>query len=371
MCGIVGYVGREERAQDVILDGLRRLEYRGYDSAGIAVIEDGKLRVVRAVGKLVNLEATLRDVPVHGSIGIGHTRWATQGRPAVVNAHPHCAGTVALVHNGIIENHAELRTQLEARGCRFQGETDSELIAHLIHQERKQGNSLLEAVQVAVTRLDGSYAIAIIDEEHPGSLITARNAGSPVIVGLGEEENFVASDVPAIRPYTRQMIMLEDGEVAHLTQDSIEIFDSHGARLERSPKLIQWVLEEEGDINLDGIELDPEWVRQLEGVQFVACGTAWHACLIGKHMLERAARIPTLVDLASEFRYQDPLIGSRHLIIPVSQSGETADTLASRSATCSIAASRGRPTPRSIPTRARRSPSPRPSVSRLRGRRCT
>jgi glucosamine--fructose-6-phosphate aminotransferase (isomerizing) len=360
MCGIVGYVGREERAQDVILDGLRRLEYRGYDSAGIAVVEDGKLRVVRAVGKLVNLEATLRDVPVHGSIGIGHTRWATQGRPAVVNAHPHCAGTVALVHNGIIENHAELRRQLEALGCRFQGETDSELIAHLIHQERKQGSSLLEAVQAAVTRLDGSYAIAIIDEEHPGSLITARNAGSPVIVGLGEEENFVASDVPAIRPYTRQMIMLEDGEVAHLTRDSVEIFDSHGARVERSPKLIQWdpvqaekggydrfmqkeiyeqpraisdtigtrVLEEEGDINLDGIELDPEWVRQLEGVQFVACGTAWHACLIGKHMLERAARIPTLVDLASEFRYQDPLIGSRHLIIPVSQSGETADTLA-------------------------------------------
>ncbi len=360
MCGIVGYVGHQERAQDVILDGLRRLEYRGYDSAGIAVIEDDKLRVVRALGKLVNLEAALRDVPVHGCIGIGHTRWATHGRPSLVNAHPHCVGSLAIIHNGIVENHAELRAQLIERGCEFQSDTDSEIIAHLIQQERTQGASLLAAVQAAVAKLEGSYAIAIVDEEEPGALVTARNGGSPVVLGLGEEENFVASDIPAIRPYTQHIIMLEDGEVATLKKDAVEIFDARGGRVERSPKLVQWdpiqaekggydrfmqkeiceqpraisdtigtrVLEEEGEIDLDGIELEPDWVRALEGVQLVACGSAWHACLIGQYMLERLARIPAAAELASEFRYREPLIGPHHLVIPVSQSGETADTLA-------------------------------------------
>ena len=360
MCGIVGYVGHEERAQDVILDGLRRLEYRGYDSAGIAVIEDGKLRVVRTLGKLVNLEAALRDVPVHGAIGIGHTRWATHGRPSSVNAHPHCVGSVAIIHNGIIENHAELRDQLLEQGCAFQSDTDSEIIAHLIHQQRAQGASLLRAVQVAVEKLEGSYAIAITDEDEPEELVAARNGGSPVIIGLGERENFLASDIPAIRPYTQRMLMLEDREVARLKRDSVEIFDSEGGPVERSPRLIQWdpiqaekggydrfmqkeiyeqpraisdtigtrVLEEDGDIDLDGIVLEPDSVRALEGIQLVACGSAWHACLIGHYMLERLARIRTWVELASEFRYRSPLIGPRHLIIPVSQSGETADTLA-------------------------------------------
>ncbi len=359
MCGIVGYVGREERAQDVILDGLRRLEYRGYDSAGIALIEDEKLRVVRALGKLVNLESALRDVPVHGAIGIGHTRWATHGRPSSVNAHPHCVGGVALIHNGIVENHAELRAQLLGRGCEFQSDTDSEIIAHLVHQERAQGASLLQAVQTAVGKLEGSYAIAAIDEENPGELIAARNGGSPVILGLGQGENFVASDIPAIRPYTQHMIMLEDGEVARLEHDRVEIFDGQGRPVERAPRLIQWdpiqaekggydrfmqkeifeqpraiadtigtrVLEEDGDIDLDGIVLEPETARALEGIQLVACGSAWHACLIGHYMLERLARIRTWVELASEFRYRSPLIGSKHLVIPVSQSGETADTL--------------------------------------------
>ncbi len=360
MCGIVGYVGREERAQDVILDGLRRLEYRGYDSAGIALIEDEKLRVVRALGKLVNLESALRDVPVHGAIGIGHTRWATHGRPSTINAHPHCVGSVALIHNGIVENHAELRAELLGRGCEFQSDTDSEIIAHLVHQERTQGASLLQAVQTAVEKLEGSYAIAIIDEENPGELIAARNGGSPVILGLGKGENFVASDIPAIRPYTQHMIMLEDGEVARLEHDRVEIFDAQGRPVERAPRLIQWdpiqaekggydrfmqkeifeqpraiadtigtrVLEEDGEIDLDGIVLEPETARALEGIQLVACGSAWHACLIGHHMLERLARIRTWVELASEFRYRSPLIGPKHLVIPVSQSGETADTLA-------------------------------------------
>ena len=360
MCGIVGYVGQEERAQDVILDGLRRLEYRGYDSAGIAVIEDGKLRVVRVVGKLINLEATLRDVPVHGSIGIGHTRWATHGRPSEANAHPHCAGTVALIHNGIIENHGELRKELSGRGCKFTSDTDSEIIAHLIHLERTSGVLLREAVQRAVAKLEGSYALAVIDEEHPGSLVAARYGGSPVIVGLGEGESFLASDIPAILPYSRKILMLEDGEVAHLTLEGVEIFDADGATLERLPKLVQWdpiqaekggydrfmqkeiyeqpravsdtigtrVLDQQGEIDLDGIDLDSDWVRGMQAVQLVACGSAWHACLIGKYMVERLAGIPTTVDIASEFRYRDPLIDSQHLIIPVSQSGETADTLA-------------------------------------------
>jgi glucosamine--fructose-6-phosphate aminotransferase (isomerizing) len=360
VCGIVGYAGNGDRAQDVILDGLRRLEYRGYDSAGVAILQEGKLRVTRSVGKLVNLDAALRDVPLRGSVGIGHTRWATHGRPSEDNAHPHCAGTVALIHNGIVENHRGLREELIAKGCEFSSDTDSEIIAHLIHLERVAGKGLLEAVRAAVAVIEGSYAITVIDEREPDRLLTARNGGSPVILGIGEGENFVASDIPAILPYTRRMVPLEDGEVALLTADSIEIYGPGDERVEREPLHINWdpvqaekggydrfmqkeiyeqpraisqtlgsrVHEEAGDVDLDGIELDPEWVRNLRGVQIVACGTAWHAGLIGRYMIERLARIPCDVDLASEFRYRDPLIGSDHLLVPISQSGETADTLA-------------------------------------------
>ncbi len=360
MCGIVGYIGTEDRAQDVILDGLRRLEYRGYDSAGIAVLEDQKIRVVRAKGKLVNLESALRDVPVSGPVGIGHTRWATHGKPSEENAHPHRAGTVALIHNGIVENHRELRANLIERGCRFESDTDTEIIAHLIHEERDAGKSLIDAVKRAVQQLDGSYAIVVLDEEHPDSLVTARNGGSPVIIGLGENENFVASDIPAILPYTRRMLMLEDGEIAEITQTDFKIFGSDGSTIQREPRMIQWdpvqaekggydrfmqkeiyeqpraisdtigtrVLEEAGDIDLDGIEFDADWIHSLSGIKFAACGTAWHAALLGKYMIERFAKVPTEVDLASEFRYRDPIINDRYLFISVSQSGETADTLA-------------------------------------------
>ena len=360
MCGIVGYVGHSDRAQDVILDGLRRLEYRGYDSAGIAVVVDRKLRLVRAQGKLVNLEAALRDVPLAGSLGIGHTRWATHGKPSERNAHPHVAGTVAVIGNGIVENFRELRDELERAGCVFKSDTDTEIISHLVYEARKRGQSLQDAVRAAVGRLEGSCAIAVIDESTPGEIIISKNGGNPIVVGHGKGENFVASDIATLLPYTRQIQILHDGELARVTTESVTIQTFDGKPVTRERKQVLWdpvqaekggydrfmqkeiheqpravgdtigarVLEAEGDIDLDGIVFDPAWVRELQGVQLVACGTAWHASLIGRSMIERLARIPCDVDLASEYRYREPLIGPRHLIVPVSQSGETADTIA-------------------------------------------
>jgi glucosamine--fructose-6-phosphate aminotransferase (isomerizing) len=344
----------------MIMDGLRRLEYRGYDSAGIAVVDDGKLRIVRAKGKLLNLESALRDVPLSGSIGIGHTRWATHGKPSEQNAHPHVAGNVAVIGNGIVENFRELRDELSERGCVFKSETDTEIISHLIHEARRQGLGLVEAVRAAARRLEGSYAIAVIDETLPDRIIIAKNGGNPIIIGQGRGENYVASDIPTILPYTRQVMVLRDQEIGVVTADSIEISSFAGARVEREFKLIQWdpvqaekggydrfmqkeiheqpraisdtigtrAQDDEGNIDLDGIRFEPAFIRDLAGIQLVGCGTAWHASLLGRYMIERIARIPCDVDLASEFRYRDPLIGPRHLIIPVSQSGETADTLA-------------------------------------------
>jgi glucosamine--fructose-6-phosphate aminotransferase (isomerizing) len=358
MCGIVGYVGREDRAQDVIMDGLRRLEYRGYDSAGIAMLEDGKLRVVRTVGKLVNLESALRDAPVRGPVGLGHTRWATHGRPSETNAHPHRAGTIALVHNGIVENYRALREELLAQGCRFRSETDTEIIAHMVHLARARGLPLVEAVRASVTRLEGSYAIVVLDESEPDCLVVAKDGGSPAIVSATASEGFVASDIPAILSYTREMLPLEDGEVARVAAGRVEVFDRQGRIAARPTRRIQWdpiqaekggydrfmqkeifeqpraisdtigtrALEAEGDVDLDGIELDPDFVRSLEGVHLVAMGTARIAAQLGGLMIEQFARVPALVDLASEYRYRDPVVGPRHLLIPVSQSGETTDT---------------------------------------------
>ncbi len=358
MCGIVGYVGTRVRAQDVIMDGLRRLEYRGYDSAGIAMLEDGKLRVVRTLGKLINLESALHDAPVRGRVGLGHTRWATHGRPSESNAHPHCAGTVALVHNGIVENYRLLRDELLERGCRFRSETDTEIIAHLVHQARRSGLSLLEAVRGSVARLEGSYAIVVLDESEPDCLVVAKDGGSPAIVSATESEGYVASDIPAILSYTREMIPLEDGDVARVSAGRIEVFGRDGRPLERSSRRILWdpiqaekggydrfmqkeifeqpraisdtigtrALEEHGDVDLDGIEIDPQFARSLEGVHLVGMGTARIACQIGALALEQLARIPTIADLASEYRYRQPVVGPRHLLIPVSQSGETTDT---------------------------------------------
>lgn len=360
MCGIVGYIGREHRAMDVLMDGLRRLEYRGYDSAGIAIHDGTGIQVRRALGKLVNLDGVLRDDPIEGEIGIGHTRWATHGRPSEANAHPHRAGSVVVVHNGIIENHTTLRAELREQGCEILSDTDTELIAHLVDREMQGGKELKDAVLAATARCVGSYALAVLSDREPGRMIVAKNGGSPIILGVADGQAFVASDIPAILPYTRRMVFLEDGDFALLSSEGYEVVGADGARIERELRTIQWdpvsaekggydrfmqkeifeqpraitdtigarVLDEEGDVDLDGISFTADEVGGYSRIYLLACGTSWHACLVGKYMIEQLAGIPVEVDLASEFRYRKPIIDERCLVIPVSQSGETADTLA-------------------------------------------
>jgi glucosamine--fructose-6-phosphate aminotransferase (isomerizing) len=360
VCGIVGYAGREHSAQEVLVEGLRRLEYRGYDSAGVAIFNDDGLSVRRAVGKLVNLDGLLRHRPLQGRVGLGHTRWATHGKPSEANAHPHRAGSVAVVHNGIIENYREIRRDLESAGREICSETDTELVAHLIDAEVTDGADLLTAVRGATRRLVGSYALGVLSAGDPDTIVVAKNGGSPIILGVGENESFLGSDIPAILPYTRQMYFLEDGEFAALSCDGVQITDAEGHLVERPPKVIQWdpvsaekggydhfmqkeifeqprairktigtrVCEDDGELDLDGIDLSSEAVKKIERIYLVACGTAYYACLVGKYMIEQIAGIPTEVDLASEFRYRRPIVGQDCLIVPVSQSGETADTLA-------------------------------------------
>ena len=360
MCGIVGYIGREGNASDVLIDGLRRLEYRGYDSAGDAIFDGDVIDVRRAEGKLNNLEGEIRTAPIEGRVGIGHTRWATHGKPSERNAHPQRAGSVVIVHNGIIENYRELRRQLEADGRTIESDTDTELIAHCIEQSIDQGNDLLAAVREACGRLTGAYALAALSERDPTTIVAAKNGGSPMILGLGEKQAFLASDIPAILPYTRNMAFIEDGEFAVLRESGIEIFSSTGAPSPREFKTVLWdpisaekggydrfmqkeifeqpraitdtigtrIDETELDIDLDGIALDPAWVNDLSRISLVACGTASYACMVGKYMIEHIAKIPCEVDLASEFRYRNPILNDRCIVLPVSQSGETADTLA-------------------------------------------
>ncbi|NNL67038.1 MAG: glutamine--fructose-6-phosphate transaminase (isomerizing) [Myxococcales bacterium] len=360
MCGIVGYIGREHRAMDVLMDGLRRLEYRGYDSAGVAIHDGTGIQVRRALGKLVNLDGVLRDQPIEGGIGIGHTRWATHGRPSEVNAHPHRAGSVVVVHNGIIENHTTLRNELRERGREIVSETDTELIAHLVDEEIEAGRSLKDAVLAATAQCIGSYALAVISDRSAGEMVAAKNGGSPIILGVAEGQAFVGSDIPAILPYTRRMVFLEDGDFALLSSEGYEVVGADGGAITRELRTIQWdpvsaekggydrfmqkeifeqpraitdtigarVLDEEGDVDLDGIAFTAEEVKGFSRIYLLACGTSWHACLVGKYMIEQIAGIPVEVDLASEFRYRKPIIDDRCLVIPVSQSGETADTLA-------------------------------------------
>jgi glucosamine--fructose-6-phosphate aminotransferase (isomerizing) len=359
MCGIVGYVGPRQ-CVEIILSGLRKLEYRGYDSAGVAVVGAGSLSVARAKGKLRNLTERLAERPLAGSTGIGHTRWATHGRPSDENAHPHAYGGVAVVHNGIIENHLELKAQLSAKGHKFASETDTEIIAHLV-ADALQGNGrgLPAAVRAALRQVHGTYAIAVVAEGRPGEIVAAKNA-SPLVVGFGQGESFLASDVPAILEHTREVIYLEEGELAHLTPGGIAIEGPGGEPVKRQPRRIEWsavaaekeghkhfmhkeifeqpravtdtirgrTVLEAGDVALDGLELDEGYVRGLERLTIVACGTSWHAGLAGRNMIEQLARLPVEVELASEFRYRDPIVGPRSLCLAVSQSGETADTLA-------------------------------------------
>ncbi|HUJ25111.1 MAG TPA: glutamine--fructose-6-phosphate transaminase (isomerizing) [Myxococcales bacterium] len=359
MCGIVGYVG-DEQCAELLVEGLRKLEYRGYDSAGVAVLGDNGLNIVRAKGKLANLEKRLAEAPPRGVTGIGHTRWATHGKPSDENAHPHQYGGVAVVHNGIIENHLDLKQKLAAAGHKFSSETDTEIFAHLIADEQAKGLKLPDAVRAALRAVKGTYALAVVSDKEPGTLVVSKNS-SPLVVGLGKKCNFVASDVPAILAHTRDVIYLEEGDFAVITKGAVEITDLAGQKLSRSTRRIDWTPTmaeknghkhfmhkeiheqaraltdtvrgrasiEEGDVFLDGCHLDKKLVQGLNKVQIVACGTSWHASITGKLMIETLAKIPVEVDLASEFRYREPLVDASTLCIAVSQSGETADTLGS------------------------------------------
>ncbi len=358
MCGIIGYVGRQE-VTSVIIEGLRRLEYRGYDSAGIAFLNHGRLDVRRCSGKLKNLENALVGLKPDGRIAIGHTRWATHGRPSEENAHPHRAGHVVLVHNGIIENYLTLKEELSAEGREFRSETDTEAIVHLIHHYMDAGQNLESAVRSAAQRLKGAYAVCVMSEKEPDHLVAVRN-GCPLVVGLGEGEVFAASDIPAILSYTRNVIFLDDGEMAILDSRGAIVKNASGARIDKKPQTIAWdaVMAEKGgykhfmlkeiheqpravtdtlrgrlalstgDVLLDEMRLDAASLREMRRLTIVACGTSWHAALVGKYLIEHLARVPVDVDIGSEFRYRDPLIGENDILLAISQSGETADTLA-------------------------------------------
>jgi glucosamine--fructose-6-phosphate aminotransferase (isomerizing) len=364
MCGIVGYIGNK-KVSTVILDGLRRLEYRGYDSAGIAVIDGQEIKVVRAAGKLRELEENLRLTQLEGSFGLGHTRWATHGRPTEENAHPHrdCTGSMVVVHNGIIENYKELKQELIAEGHTFKTETDTEVIAHLIEQVRKSrpAMSLEEAVQGAVPRLSGSYAFAAMSCRDPQKIVAARN-GPPLVIGLGKDEYFVASDVPAILHHTRDVFFLDDREMAVVTRGGVVITDQQGQTVAKQVQRITWdpilaekagfkhfmlkeiyeqprairdtllgrVSQDTGKIFLDEMEITEKEFRDCRKLHIVACGTSWHAALVGKFLIERLAKLPVEVDIASEFRYRSPILEPDQLVMVITQSGETADTIAAQ-----------------------------------------
>jgi len=357
MCGIIGYIGNRD-AVPILLDGLKRLEYRGYDSAGISTIDNNKLVVRRSVGKLKNLEENIKDNPLGGKIGIGHTRWATHGKPSEENAHPHRVNGVVVVHNGIIENYLALKEELIKEGNVFTSNTDTEVIAHLIHKYFK--GDLEEAVKKALHRIVGAYAIGVICEQDPKKIVAARKH-SPLVIGLGKGEFFIASDIPAILGHTREAFFLEDGEIAILTEEGVKISDLMGRPKSKEVKKVLWNLvmaeksgykhfmlkeiyeqpraiwdtfrgrisQETGDIILlDEIKMDKKSIKEIKKIFIVACGTSYHAALAGKYIIEEICKMPVEVDIASEFRYRDPLIDKESLTVFISQSGETADTIA-------------------------------------------
>jgi glucosamine--fructose-6-phosphate aminotransferase (isomerizing) len=362
MCGIVGYIG-SKKVVPVIIEGLRKLEYRGYDSAGIAVVgSDGKLQLRRAPGKLRNLEEAMASSPIDGTYGIGHTRWATHGRPTEENAHPHrdCTGQYVVVHNGIIENYFELKEKLQEEGHKFLTETDTEVVAHLVEKYAKE-LPFEEAVRKTLRELRGIYALVFLSAKDPQKLIAARN-GPPSVIGLGNGENFVASDIPALLEHTREVFFLADGDVAVLTRGGVKVTDLDGKPVDRPAHHVTWdpimaekggykhfmqkeiyeqpravrdtilgrISQDTGKVFLDEMALSEQQFREFQNVRIVACGTSWHAGLAGKFMIERLARIPVEVDYGSEFRYRDPILDSKTLTVCITQSGETADTLAAQ-----------------------------------------
>ncbi len=355
MCGIVGYIGKR-KAVPVLLNGLSKLEYRGYDSAGVSINEEGKLKVIKCKGRLVNLENKVKEENPQGNMGIGHTRWATHGEPNDVNSHPHISqsGKISVVHNGIIENYMQIKEFLIGQGYTFRSETDTEVIAHLV--EYYYEGSLVDAVMKVIDEIEGSYALGVISQDNEDMFICARKE-SPLIIGLGQDENFVASDIPAILEYTRDIYILEDKEVAIITKDDVKVFNSLGAPVNKEVFKVNWDVEaaekggyehfmmkemyeepkvirdtinpriKNGELVLDSIKLTEEDVKDIEKIYIVACGTAYHAGVVGKYIIEKLCRIPVEVDVASEFRYRDPLINEKNLTIIISQSGETIDTL--------------------------------------------
>ncbi|HMC32085.1 MAG TPA: glutamine--fructose-6-phosphate transaminase (isomerizing) [Candidatus Angelobacter sp.] len=370
MCGIVGYVGKK-RVVTVIIDGLKKLEYRGYDSAGIAVGGNGnagELQVRRAEGKLRNLEEAVRLNPLEGTYGIGHTRWATHGRPTEENAHPHrdCTGKIVVVHNGIVENYLALKKKLIEEGHKFSTETDTEVIAHLVEKNfypKSNGHrpSLEDAVRKTVKQLTGVFALAVISEEEPNKIVAARN-GPPAVIGLGDDEYFVASDVPAVLNHTRDLFFLHDGDLAVITSSGVQLTDFDGKPVKREVQHVTWdpimaekggfkhfmlkeiyeqpravrdttlgrVSLDSGKVFLEEMEITEDELRSVQKINIAACGTSWHAALAGKFMIERLARIPVDVDYASEWRYRDPITSSKEITLLITQSGETADTIAAQ-----------------------------------------
>ena len=358
MCGIIGYLGPQE-AMPILLDGLKRLEYRGYDSAGVAVIGPNGLAIRRSLGKLRELEKVLTLDPLTGSAGIGHTRWATHGRPSEANAHPHQVGEIAVVHNGIIENYLDLKDTLIKEGHRFASETDTEIVSHLIVWHLQRGADYLTAIRSTLKEIRGSYALVIVNAKEPRLLVAARKE-SPLILGLGDGEFFLASDIPAILPYTRRVIFLEDNDLVVLKDGEFLLMDNDGHRVERSEHTITWspamaekagykhfmqkeifeqpralidtfrsrIKQEEGEVVLEAFPFLRKDLESLRKIFIVACGTSFHAAMVGKHLIESLCRLPVEVDLGSEFRYRDPLMDESSLLIPISQSGETADTRA-------------------------------------------
>ncbi|HYU78649.1 MAG TPA: glutamine--fructose-6-phosphate transaminase (isomerizing) [Vicinamibacterales bacterium] len=359
MCGIIGYIG-EKPVVPVLIDGLRRLEYRGYDSAGVAVVNGTGIELRRSAGKLSNLEQIISQEPLSGTYGLGHTRWATHGRPTEENAHPHrdCTGRIVVVHNGIIENYLELKQELQARGHKFVTETDTEVVAHLVEQERRD-DGLEHAVLRAMKRLRGLFAVVLMSADDDRKIVAVRN-GPPVVVGLGEGEWFIASDIPAILQHTRNVVFLDDQEMAVATREGVKFFNLSGEAIEKTAQRVTWdpvqaekagykhfmlkeifeqptavretllgrVSQDTGLVFLDEMTLKEADFRTIDKVQLVACGTSWHAGLVGKFLIEKFATVPVEVDYGSEFRYREPIVNDKTLTVVITQSGETADTLA-------------------------------------------
>ena len=363
MCGLVGYVGNKD-VVPILIDGLKRLEYRGYDSAGIGVIEKGKLELRRCMGKICNLENVLKEKPCKGSIALGHTRWATHGRPSEENAHPHtdCQDRLVVVHNGIIENYLTLKKGLIKEGHKFKSETDTEVLAHLVEKylaKSRGKKSILFALQRALKEVEGSYAVGVISVDDPEKIVCARKE-SPLVIGLGRKEYFIASDVPAILGYTRKVIYLDDGETAEVSTSGVEVYDKSGKKIKKKVFQISWdpvmaekggykhfmlkeiheqprairdtfrgrMAPDKGEVYLEEIGLSKEEIRKIEKVYIVACGTSYHSALYGEFLFEELVRLPCEVDIGSEFRYRNPIINGNTLVLLISQSGETADTLA-------------------------------------------